>query len=385
MSLSDYIPKFTFSDVVEGIGEGGAAFSHVRLIVVFIVGVLAIFTVSAIARRVFLRNRDERAATNLAQVVRFALWLGLLGFVTNDLITDAQTRSFLGAILTGNLVQAVVIGGIGFTVIGFLGRTIRRTIAKSGEEHNAMFVSRAIQGALYAGLLIVLLNQFDIQLGALLGAAGIFSLAIGFAAQSGLSNLISGLFLYFEKPFKVGDLITSSGTTGVVMSIDMTSTKLRRLDHVFVRIPNENLVKSTVENITRFPIRRMDLNIGISYNDDPRKVIDVLKEVALHNRYALDNPEPLVLFQEFGDSSLNFLFGVWFEKSNYVALRNSILCDIKERFDKDGIEIPFPHQTLYTGASTQPFPVRVISTAIEAPAETSKPAPAAASAATPPA
>ena len=103
----------------------------------------------------------------------------------------------------------------------------------------------------------------------------------------------------------------------------------------------------------------MDLDIGVAYREDVGKVIELLKELASENPLVLDDPEPLILFNNFGDSALEFRFGLWFEKSNYLVLRNSIMKEIKERFDKEGIEIPFPHVTLYSGSESSPFPVHI--------------------------
>lgn len=95
----------------------------------------------------------------------------------------------------------------------------------------------------------------------------------------------------------------------------------------------------------------------MAYKEDVAHVRQVLKRIARDNSYCLDEPEPLILFTDFGDSSLNFLFGVWCVKSDYLLLRNSIMDDIKRVFDEEDIEIPFPHRTVYTGSVTEPMPL----------------------------
>ncbi|MEX0331723.1 MAG: mechanosensitive ion channel family protein [Puniceicoccaceae bacterium] len=214
----------------------------------------------------------------------------------------------------------------------------------------------------YVGSVIILVSvliELGFDLTGLLATAGVATLAIGFAAQTSLSNLISGLFLIGEKPFKIGDLIRTGDTTGFVESIDLLSIKIRTFENLFVRIPNESMIKNQVTNITRYPIRRMDMTIGVAYKEDVVKVMDILKELARENPFALDDPEPLILFNNFGESALEFRYGLWFERSNYLKLRNSIMKEIKERFDNEGIEIPFPHISLYTGSATKPFPVEI--------------------------
>ncbi|NNE35719.1 MAG: mechanosensitive ion channel family protein, partial [Rhodothermales bacterium] len=199
---------------------------------------------------------------------------------------------------------------------------------------------------------------FDVRV--LLGTAGILTVAIGFASQTSASNFISGLFLLGENPFSVGDVIRIGTTTGEVLSVDLLSVKLRTFDNLFVRVPNEQLIKTEITNLTRFPIRRIDLQLSIAYKDDMRKAIDVLSGVAAANKLCLNEPEPLFIFQSFGDSGLQFQYSVWAKRENFLDLRNSIQIEIKEAFDREGIEIPFPHRTLYVGTATDPFPVRVV-------------------------
>ncbi|HBR93129.1 MAG TPA: mechanosensitive ion channel protein [Opitutae bacterium] len=248
---------------------------------------------------------------------------------------------------------------IGLFLVFFIGRLLTRVLKPRFSPHHLLLAQKSL---LYVGIVLVVctvLIQLQVNLTAVLGAAGIVSVAIGFAAQTSLSNLISGLFLLGERPFEVGDTIIVSGTRGVVLSIDLLSVKLRTVDNLFVRMPNETLIKAEVTTVTRFPIRRMDINIGVAYKEDVKQVIRVLKEIADSNPHSLNEPEPLVLFKDFGASSLDFLLGVWFEKSKFVDLKNGIMQDIKERFDQEGIEIAFPHLTVYAGSETPPFPVSV--------------------------
>ncbi len=259
------------------------------------------------------------------------------------------------------IVYCVLLLGIGLPLLRFAGYLIRKGLHKKASEQSIMLLSK---GVVYLGttlLVLMALQKAGVQLGTLLGAAGIAGVAIGFASQTSLSNLISGLFLIWEKPFAVGDVLHVGSDHGTVHSIDLLSVQLRTFNNQLVRIPNESLIKSSFTNVTRFPIRRMDIPIGVAYKEDVEKVVRVLKEVADANPYCLDEPEPVIIFKGFGDSALEFLFGPWFVKTDYVTLRNSLLTEIKKRFDEEGIEIPFPHRTLYAGEATRPFPVHIVS------------------------
>jgi small-conductance mechanosensitive channel len=255
-----------------------------------------------------------------------------------------------------NIVLTIVIG---YAIIHLLVFLIKRLFWKRMTNQWKMLVNKAI---IYSGVIIILfmvLELLGVKLKALLGAAGIVGVVVGFASQTSIGNIISGLFLVTEKSFEVGDLIRVGDKMGNVYSIDLLSMKLKTLDNLLIRIPNQTLISTEITNITRFPIRRMDINIGVAYKEDLNKVMDILRNLARENKEVLDEPEPLILLKDFGDSSIDILYGLWFEKSNYLNVRNSIIVDIKKAFDKEGIEIPFPHRTLYVGEETKPFPVQV--------------------------
>ena len=260
-----------------------------------------------------------------------------------------ETVVRVGVLLAAGLPLARVAAGL-------VGRALRKRLT----EQSAMLVTKSISYGLSALILLMVLRELGFKLAALLGAAGIAGVAIGFASQTSLSNMISGIFLVWEKPFQVGDALQIGDTLGLVHSIDLLSVKLRTFDNRFIRIPNETLVKTQFINVTKFPIRRFDIDIGVAYKEDVEHVLEVLSDVADRNPYSLDEPAPLVLFKGFGDSALQFLLGVWFEKTDMLNLRNSIMKEIKKRFDEEGIEIPFPHRALYAGSATAPFPVRII-------------------------
>ena len=257
------------------------------------------------------------------------------------------------------VLRVVIIVVAGFVLLKILNFSIGRTIKKRFSQQTAMLIKK---GIFYAGAFIILvtvLRQLGFKLTALLGAAGIAGIAIGFASQTSVSNIISGLFLISEKPFAVGDIIKAGSTTGIILSIDLLSVKIRTFDNLFIRIPNEQLIKQEVTNVTRFPIRRLNIDVSIAYKDDIGKAQEVLLDVAKNNSYCLDNPEPYFVIKGFGAHGIDLMLGAWFSKPDYSALKNSIMPEIKQRFDREGIEIPFPHVSVYTGSVTEPFPVQV--------------------------
>ncbi len=268
---------------------------------------------------------------------------------------DLFNKDFLGPAIR---IIALII--VGFPMILSLAALAGRAARKRLTPQANMLIRKAI---VYFGSIVIfigVLNQSGFELTALLGAAGIVGIAIGFASQTSVSNIISGLFLISEKPFAVGEIIQVGSTKGIILSIDLLSVKLRTFDNHLIRIPNETLIKNEVRNITRFPIRRLDIQVGVAYKQDVGQVRTVLLDIAEKNPFCLDEPEPAVRFDNFGDSALEFLFAIWCVREDYLKLKNGIMQEIKERFDAEGIEIPFPHRTLYAGSATNPLPIRVI-------------------------
>lgn len=266
----------------------------------------------------------------------------------------------IDAALITSVAEAMLYFIVGLILSRLVSRGIRQWSKHRFDVHRQLLMARIAAYLVLLVFVVMGLNAIGFNLGVLIGAAGILSVAIGFASQTSASNIISGLFLVAERPFSVGDLIRVGTTTGEVLSIDLLSVKLRTFDNLFVRIPNETLIKSEVTTLTRFPIRRIDLAIGVAYKEDIKNVRKVLEQVAAANPLCLDEPKPIFVFLGFGESSLDMQFSVWVKREKFIDLKNSIHEEIKEAFDAEGIEIPFPHRSLYTGSVTEPFPIRII-------------------------
>ena len=280
--------------------------------------------------------------------------MAMLDSITENLKTFLSPENILTIV---RIASIVLVGLILVRVLIFF---IRKGMKSRFSLQSIMLVRKAI---FYTGLFVILLlvlKQLNVKLAALLGAAGIAGIAVGFASQTSLSNIISGFFLISEKSFTVGDIITVDGSTLIVLSVDLLSVKARTFDNQYVRIPNEKLIKSEVRTATKFPIRRIDFTLSVAYKEDLSMVREVLLGIAETNRYCLNNPEPLFLLKEFGDSGIEILLGLWVVKADVLALRNSIMLEIKERFDREGIEIPYPHLSIYAGSETDVFPLHVV-------------------------
>jgi len=281
-------------------------------------------------------------------------------------IPDYLSTWLTGEILT-QLVKTAMVLAVGLPLAALVSRVVHRMCKARFSAQGAVLIARILRWALIVLVLATALDQFGVNLAAVLGAAGIAGIAIGFAAQTSLSNLISGFFLLGEKPFVVGDLIEVDGVTGTVDNIGMISATVRTMDNRSVRIPNETLVKSKVTNITRNPIRRYDLNVAVSFAADIDKVTRILRGAAESNPLCLDEPAPVVMFVSFGESAINFMLGVWMVKEDYLAVRNSIASEVQRALSAHGVEMPFPQRVLSTGKDLAPIPVRLVVAAAESP------------------
>ncbi|WP_346860460.1 mechanosensitive ion channel family protein [uncultured Draconibacterium sp.] len=252
-------------------------------------------------------------------------------------------------------IKVILIAVIGISVVQLLAFIAGKIVGSGKSKHLKMIVRRAIVYTGFILIVLLILKTLGVQAGALFGAAGVMGIVLGIASQTSIGNIISGIFLVSERSFEIGDLVRVGDKLGVVDSIDLLSIKLKTLDNLLIRIPNQTIISTELTNITRYPIRRMEVIVSVAYKEDLRRVTQVLNEVLANNHLCLDEPEPLVIFKDFGDSGINIQLGLWFEKTKYKDLRNSIFIDIKEAFDKANIEIPFPHISLYTGEDSKPL------------------------------
>ena len=205
-------------------------------------------------------------------------------------------------------------------------------------------IRAAYYGIWTLGMIVIIQDVFNVSLSSLIVAGGVAGIVIGFASQTVFSNFLSGLFLYFDRPLKVGDAVElpDQGVSGVVSDIHVMSTRIRTWDGISVRIPNEKLFNSTIKNIYANVARRVEYKIGISYSSDVEKAKKIIIEEAEKHPYALSEPAPFVFLEEYGDNALILSARIWAPTQKWFDVKTSLLERIKKRFDEEGIEIPFP-------------------------------------------
>ena len=238
-------------------------------------------------------------------------------------------------------IRAVRVGAIGlfgYYGIGYVERNIRSYLTKIyPDELRLELIARTVSYILLFVVLAALSFEFGFNIAALLGAAGIVGVAVAYAAQTSISNIISGLFLMIEKPFELGDTLLVAEQKGTVIAVNLFAITLQTVDGTVVRVPHEQLLKNKFTNITRLPVRRYTTTLKVAYQENPTKVIEIIKQVIRGNKHCYQECEPFVQLHELSGDYLAITVGAWAVQKNIDKVKNSLLIEIKEAFDKHSI------------------------------------------------
>ena len=249
------------------------------------------------------------------------------------------------------ILVAIILCTIGFLIARFVSNSFIRTIGSRFNAHQRLLWRRGIFYFIFLLFIMASLREAGFKLSVFLGAAGILTVALGFASQTSATNLISGLFLIGEGSIEVGDtiqitLIRGQTIEGQVISIDLLSVKLLTLDNVYIRLPNEQLIRTPVMNLSKYPIRRIPITLAINFHEDIIKVRHVLLEVAAKYPLVMDDPKAAVTVTAFRESSIEILFAVWCRQENALKVRDEMQERIRNGFLENQIEIPVPKMGL---------------------------------------
>ena len=241
-------------------------------------------------------------------------------------------------------------------LIFFIGKWLSRKIAtliKKGLEKNKVDVTLVnfLNGIIYYTLLILVLiaaaGQLGINTASFLTIVGAAGLAVGLALKDSLSNFASGVMLILFRPFKVGDFVNAGGVAGSVKKIDIFNTILHTPDNQKVIVPNSSITSGVITNVTANDTRRVDLVIGISYEDDIPKAKQILREIINEEKRILEDPATNIAVLELGDSSVNIVVRPWVKTSEYWDIYFTLMEKIKITFDEKGITIPYPQRDVH--------------------------------------
>ena len=220
-------------------------------------------------------------------------------------------------------------------------KAMKKVPAEKVNSVRQQTIRKFVKYLFYVLFVLYVLSAFGVKLSAIWGAAGIAGVAIGFAAQTTVSNLISGLFVLTEGSLKIGDTIVVGDVTGIVDAVSLFSIGVHTFDNQMVRIPNSTIINSNMINNTYHKVRRFTVKVSVAYNTDMSYALETLKKAPALCSHVLQDPAPGVWYDGFGASGIELTVAVWFNVEDLITVKNEIFVAIKQVLDEARIEIPY--------------------------------------------
>ncbi len=246
------------------------------------------------------------------------------------------------------IVGAIIILVLGRIAAGLSKKIVDKMLQKTKTDPAVIsFVSGLVYVLVLVFAVLAALAKFGIQTASFVAVLGAAGFAIGFALQGSLANFAAGVLILVLRPFRVGDFIEAAGVAGVVKEIQLFTTVIATVDNIKIIVPNGKLFGDIVKNVTGYDTRRVDLIVGIGYTSDIQKAYDVISNILKQDERVLDEPAPQIAVAELADSSVNLVVRPWVKKEDYWDVKFDLTRKIKEEFDANGIEIPFPQRVIH--------------------------------------
>jgi small conductance mechanosensitive channel len=269
----------------------------------------------------------------------------MTGFDWAGLLETAKTTGVEFGI---RLLIALVIFYVGRIVARMLQRGLRKVMeAQEMDKILQTFVSNLVYWTLMVFVIIAAINQVGIQTTSLIAVMGAAGLAVGLALQGSLSNFAAGVLIVLFRPYRVGDWVEAAGISGAVEQVQILTTVLKTGDNKQIIVPNSQIMNSIITNYSANETRRVDLIIGVSYEDDLDKVRKTIQELVDADERILGDPACTIAVAALADSSVNFTVRPWVKTADYWDVMFGLTEAIKKRFDQDGISFPFPQQDVH--------------------------------------
>lgn len=242
------------------------------------------------------------------------------------------------------LLFALLVLLIGLKIIKYISRPVKDGLEKRDVDPSLRpFLLSLLDGVLKVLLFITIASMLGVKMTSFVAIVGAASLAVGMALQGSLSNFAGGVLILLLKPFRVGDYIEGAGYSGTVEEIQIFYTHLKTPDNRLIVIPNGDLSNNSIVNYSSKSERRVDLTFGVGYDNDIDKVKNAIREVIDSHELIMKIPEPFIRVGSHGDSSVNFVVRVWTKAEDYWTVHFDLLEMVKNKFDKEKIDIPYPH------------------------------------------
>lgn len=242
-------------------------------------------------------------------------------------------------------IMAILILIIGWIVVKIVIFIMKKSLKKAGlPPLLRKFMGRILSIVLYLVIILAAASSLGLNVSSvILGLSAIFGLVLAFGMRDSFNNLAAGVWLATLRPFREKEHVEVNGLEGTVESVGMMSTELLKPDNTYITIPNGIVWGSPIINYTRMPLRRVDVNVGIDYGSDVNKALDIAMKFMKEHDLIKEDPAPAVTFNELADSSVNITLKAWTDNDNYWALRNQMTKGIWQEYNKNDIEIPYPH------------------------------------------
>jgi small conductance mechanosensitive channel len=277
------------------------------------------------------------SVTDSMDVANADWWLGMM--------EKAQT---IGVDFGIKVLIALAIFIVGRIIARMISKTLRKVMQRQEvDKILETFVSNLAYWALMIFVIIAAINQLGIQTTSLIAIMGAAGLAIGLALQGSLSNFAAGVLIVMFRPYRVGDFVEAAGISGAVVQVQILTTILRTGDNKQIVVPNSEIMSSIITNYSANDTRRVDLTIGVSYDDDLDKVRKTIQELVDADERILKDPECLIAVAALADSSVNFTVRPWVKTADYWSVYFGLTEAIKKRFDQENISFPFPQQDVH--------------------------------------
>ena len=263
---------------------------------------------------------------------------------------DQAVQTIVALVSTWGLrvAGAIAVLVIGRLLCGIARKAVRQTLESRRVDASLVpFISNLVYFTLLTAVVISVLGLFGIETTSLIAVLGTAGLAIGLALQGTLSNFSSGVMLLLFRPFHVGEYVDAAGVAGTVFEIGLFATTLNTPDNVRIIVPNSSVYGATIKNFSANETRRNDFVLGISYNDDISRAVEVVTSVLSKDSRVLADPEPTVAVSELADSSVNLVVRPWCQKEDYWALRFDLVRRFKEELEQSGCSIPYPQHDVH--------------------------------------
>jgi small conductance mechanosensitive channel len=246
---------------------------------------------------------------------------------------------------------AIVVLIVGRIAAGLVRKMIGKITQRAGTDPTVGKFAQSLGYYLvmvFAGL--AALGNFGVQTASVVAVLGAAGFAVGFAMQGSLANFAAGVMLLIFRPFRIGDLIEAGGVTGIVKDMTLFTTVLNSLDNIRIIVPNGKVFGDTIKNVTAEPTRRVDMVVGIGYGSSIEKATQVMEGLLAADSRVLRDPAPQIAVFELNDSSVDFVVRPWAKTEDYWDVMFDFKRQVKEAFDRQGIEIPFPQRVVHQAA-----------------------------------